>query len=473
MISGVGSGSIESLLQSYRTLEEQPIRQLETQRSGINNRISIFNDLKKKLDALQSAMKKLSGSGTTSIFGNKISTVSDESYMTVTTTSTATPTSHTVFISQLAKADKIISNQFSLAGTDLATSLGAGTHSFEISVNGTPQQVSIDITGEEDNETIINRVVSAVNDTADIGIRASVVNDTDSTARLVFTSQETGADFEMNLTDITGTFLANLGMNDSTAMSGNSGGYVYDSSELNARITVDGISIERNSNTIENAIGGLTLTLQKPHAAGESPATLNVDNDVESIQKNIEDFVTAYNDVMSFIQTNTQINTTTYERSALSGDFAVSNLKLQMRTLLTQPVTGLADGSLTMLAQIGITTDRYGKLSISDSGKLEENLKGNLDQVSAIFNSADGMATRFVDFLDSYTSADGIIEKRKSVYQGNINMINTRISRLEDLVDRKIESYRQQFSQLQAAYNMYSSQYASLGSLMQGGFVSY
>lgn len=471
MISSIGASNIDYLMQSYRMIEERPIRDLESRRDSINNRISLFSSLKTKLRALESLASELTYSDSTSIFGSKTATVSDSDYLTVTASASAVVTSHTVLINQLAKADKVVSDQFTLSDTSIYSTLGAGTFTFQVTVNGETHQVSVDISADDDNETILNNIVTAVNNTSDIGITASVINDTSTTGRLVFTSEESGADYEMTLSDVSGSLLSTIGMNDAVAMNGTSGGYVYDSSELNAIVVVDGITIEQNSNVIENAVEGLTFNLKKEHSVGESPVTVNVQADVETITGKLEEFIEAYNDVLDFIQTNTSVNTATYERSAFSGDFTITNIKLELRSLLSEPVTGLTSGDPTILAQIGITPDRNGQLQISDSDTLEEYLSENLDQVAALFNSSDGFATRLVDYLDTYTSGDGVIEKRKDVLQSQITSINNRIEQMQDVVDRRIEYYRQQYSQLQAAYNVYAAQYANMSNMLQTGFI--
>ncbi len=295
MISGFGGNNIDILLQNYRRLEEQPIRNLEARKSIFDKRINLFNDLKSKLSSLDSIVTELGYTGSTSIFGSKAATSSDETVATVTSDSNAVATSHTLFVSQLAKADKIVSNQYTLAGTSLVGSLGAGSFTFNVTVNGTATPVSVTLDAADDDEAVLNKIVTAVNDQAAIGIRASVVKDSGTTGRLVFTSEETGADFEMSLSDASGTLLSTIGMNDSVQMNGTSGGYVYDSTELNAIALVDGISIQSNSNTLENALNGLTINLKKVQAVGEAPVVINVQNDVEKIKGKIQDFIDAYN----------------------------------------------------------------------------------------------------------------------------------------------------------------------------------
>ncbi|MFZ0390252.1 MAG: flagellar filament capping protein FliD [Calditrichia bacterium] len=470
MMSSIGSSDIDYLMQNYRMLEERPIRRLEDQRSSIDKRLSLFNTLKTNLRSLQSLAKELSYNNATSIFSKRLATVSDDSFLTVTATSSASITSHSIEVNQLAKADKIVSSRFNISGNDLASSLGAGTYTFDVAVNGESQQVSVDVAAGDDNETILKNIVSGINNSADIGITASVIHDSEDTMRLVFTSGETGLDFQMGLSDSSGSLLNTIGMDDSVIMNGTSGGRVYDPGELNAVLFIDNVRIERNSNTVEDALEGVTLNLQNAHQAGDPPLTLNVENDTESIKTKLQEFIDSYNKVMDFIKTNTQVNSATHERSALSGDFAVSRLKMQVRGLLSQPVSGLAAGAPTILSSIGITADRGGKLSISDDDKLKEMLNTNLDQVADLFSSEDGVANRLVDILDSYTSGDGVISRRRDILQGQVTSLNNRIDRTQEMVDRRIEYYRQQFSQLQAASSMFSFQSSMISSMQQSAF---
>ncbi len=471
MISPVGGNNIELLLQSYRVLEERPIRELESRKDFIDQRISKLNELKSKLNALQSIAKELGYSTSTSIWGSKTATSSDESIVKVTASSSAVATSHTVKVLQLAKADKIISNQYTLTGTDIVNSLGAGTYTFEVTVNGTSQQVSVDIAAGEDNETILKNIVTAVNNTTDIQISASFIQDSSGTGRLVFTSNETGQDYEMTLTDVSGSLLSTIGMNDSVAMSGTSGGYLYASSELNAIVEIDGITVTSNDNSIDTAVEGVTFDLYKTQSTSDAPVNVDVSVDVETIKGKIQSFIDKYNEVFDFIKDNTKVDTTTYKRSIFSGDYSIMRLRLQLREAMSDPVSGLPSGYPTILAEIGIEADRDGKLSITDSAKLEDMLKNNLEQVEALFNSSDGYSSRLDSLLEEMTGGDGVIESRKDVLSGQISSINNRIDLLQKQVDRKMEYYREQFSQLQAAYAMYTSQFSYISQISQTGLV--
>ncbi len=469
MIPSLSNSNIEILLQNLRSLEERPIQTLQTKVDSLNNRITLFDDLKSKLSTLSSLAKELKASGSTSIYGKKSATSSDETVATVTASSSAVVTSHTLFVSQLAKSDQVVSNQYTLSGTDISTALGAGTFTFDVTVNGTTTSVSVNITAGDDNETVLNNIVTAVNNTTDVGIKASFVQDSGTTGRLVFTSEETGADYEMSISDTSGSLLSTIGMNDSVQTSGTSGGYVYDSTQLNAVVTLDGISVQSNSNTIDSALGGVTINLLKTQQTGEQSVTINVSNDVESIKGKIEDFINAYNDVLDFIITNTAVDTTTYQRSTFSGDYSITNLRFQLREAMGDAVTGLSAGDPTLLTDLGISIAQNGKLSISDTNKLENMIRDNLSQVEQLFNSADGFSVRLDSILDEMTAGDGILEKRKDVLQNNITTLNNRIDLIQKSVDKKLENYRAQFAQLQAAYSTFVSQ-SNFISRIAGGF---
>ncbi|MCB0261629.1 MAG: flagellar filament capping protein FliD [Calditrichaeota bacterium] len=470
MVSGFSSGNIELLLESYRSLEREPIRQLESRKSGIDNRIKLFNDLKSKLSALSTLSKDLSYSGTTSFFGKKTASSSDEDYLTVTATSTAVATSTSVFVNQLAKADKVVSSQFTNTGTDIATGLGAGTFNFDVTVNGVATPVSVLLDGTEDNETLLGKVSSAVNNATGAGIRASIIKDSSSTSRMVFTSTETGADYEMTLSDTSGGLLSAIGINDSVAANGTTGGYVYDTSELNAIATIDGITVTSNTNTLEDVVTGLTISLKKQQEIGETPITVNAENDVEGIKEKLQEFIDAYNGVLDFIKTNTAVNTTTYERSAFSGDYSISTFKFQLRQIIATPITGLGVDDPSLLSELGITTDRNGKLSISDADSLDDLIKNNISQVEQIFNAADGISGKLETLLDGMTDGEGIITRRKQVLESQITTMNSRIKLMESSVDKKMDYYRTQFAQLQAAYAQYQSQYSYITALTQSSF---
>ncbi len=470
MVSGFSSGNIELLLESYRSLEREPIRQLQSRKSSIDNRIKLFNDLKSKLSALSTLSKDLSYSGTTSFFGKKTASSSDEDYLTVTASSTAVATSTSVFVNQLAKADKVVSSQFANIGTDIATGLGAGTFDFDVTVNGVATPVSVTLDGTENNETLLGKVSSAVNNATGAGIRASIIKDSSSTSRMVFTSTETGADYEMTLSDTTGGLLSAIGINDSVAASGTTGGYVYDTSELNAIATIDGITVTSNTNTLEDVVTGLTISLKKQQEIGETPITVNAENDVEGIKEKLQEFIDAYNGVLDFIKTNTAVNTTTYERSAFSGDYSISTFKFQLRQIIATPITGLGVDDPSLLTELGITTDRNGKLSISDADSLDDLIKNNISQVEQMFNAADGISGKLETLLDGMTDGEGIITRRKQVLESQITTMNSRIKLMESSVDRKMEYYRTQFAQLQAAYAQYQSQYSYITALTQSSF---
>ncbi|MCB0268720.1 MAG: flagellar filament capping protein FliD, partial [Calditrichaeota bacterium] len=162
--------------------------------------------------------------------------------------------------------------------------------------------------------------------------------------------------------------------------------------------------------------------------------------------------------------------TTTYERSAFSGDYSISTFKFQLRQIIATPITGLGVDDPSLLSELGITTDRNGKLSISDADSLDDLIKNNISQVEQIFNAADGISGKLETLLDGMTDGEGIITRRKQVLESQITTMNSRIKLMESSVDKKMDYYRTQFAQLQAAYAQYQSQYSYITALTQSSF---
>ena len=107
----------------------QPITSLENQRSELEVRSAVFTDLGEKLSALEDALERISASGTSSLFRSKSVTSSAENLLTATATGDAQAGSHTVFVTQLARAHAVVSGRYDQAGTVLSQAQ-AGTKTF-------------------------------------------------------------------------------------------------------------------------------------------------------------------------------------------------------------------------------------------------------------------------------------------------------------------------------------------------------
>jgi len=162
-------------------------------------------------------------------------------------------------------------------------------------------------------------------------------------------------------------------------------------------IKVDGITFTRSSNTISDIIPGVTLNLESL-----SSGTLTISTDNTAIALNIQDFVDAFNELVAFIDEQTEFNPETFQTGVLFGNTAVQSLETTLRRIVSGPVVG-GSGTFGFLSQIGITTQDDGTL-ILDEVKLDQALTTDLDSVVSLFTSsgtASDANVTFVGFTDN------------------------------------------------------------------------
>jgi flagellar hook-associated protein 2 len=149
-----------------------------------------------------------------------------------------------------------------------------------------------------------------------------------------------------------------------------------------AIVKVDNLTLVKPTNTIADAIQGVTLNLVKADAS--TPVNLSISTDATGAQKKIKDFVTAYNAVITFFNKQQSFDPKVGKANPLLGDFTISSVQHALQNTITGAVPGLTSGKLN-LAQIGISSDRTtGELSIDDA-KLSSMLSSDPTEVLKLF----------------------------------------------------------------------------------------
>jgi len=291
------------------------------------------------------------------------------------------------------------------------------------------------------------------------GVTASIVND-----KLLLTGDNTGASATIKLEDVSGTLLTDLGLL--------SGGVNNDLQRAqDAEVWVNGLLVKSATNTVTNAIPGVTLTLHKATGIDEN---LTITNDTAPAVNAIQDFVNQYNSVMDFISTKIG------KGGDLQGDPTLARIQQTLWKMVTETVEGTS-GKYRTLWDIGISTgsvvgsgaltfDRSGKLAL-DTTKLTAALEDDPDAVRALFeNGADkGIAEK----LDSYIkglvrSGDGVLTTKEKFLEDVMDDIEEQIARLEERLAAKEEQLRKQFAAMEKALSMLQSQGAWLNAQIMG-----
>ena len=225
-------------------------------------------------------------------------------------------------------------------------------------------------------------------------------------------------------------------------------------------MVVNDITIERQSNTISDALPGVTFTVKAESKADE---TLDITRATDANQKAISDWVTAYNSLQSTINSVTKYvavdagEDQSASNGALVGDGNVRSIRAQLRSMLTD----IQSGSVQIMAQLGITQDpakgsdgTMGNLKI-DNDKLKKALTDNPAGVQQYFigdGTTTGLATKMSSTLDSMLSTSvgktGVIQNAKDGINKTLKSLSERYDDMEASIDATMARYKAQFTQL-------------------------
>ena len=303
-------------------------------------------------------------------------------------------------------------------------------------------------------DTTMSQLVDLINNSAgNPGVTASIINDgSASPYKLVLKADSTGADQEI-------TMLAQL-PDLALAVAGQTG------SGLNAQITIDGVSYQRQNNAISDVLSGITLDLK---AAGTS--TISVASNDAAIKELVVAFVTAYNDAVQEISKNTGYNETT-EGFGILARTTLRDLPYSLQNIMTTSVKADSAGLVTTMFDLGLEFNRDGTISI-DETTLSAAITGAPGSVSAFFlGNGDAGITGLADTVNEYlrevTSGAGQIAAEKTSAQTRIDDLQLRIETETERLDKRYEILAKQF----VALDQYMSQMKSMGSYLTGQFDS-
>ncbi len=479
-----GNSNITRLIDAILQIEARPKIVLEDKKTQLDQRKAILSDLDSKLSALNTLAKRLTDP-ITDYFAAKLASSSDEEFFTASANSSAVVGSHDIFIERLAKSDTRVSKQFTESGSDLRTFFDTnGSQTFQIEVahptdsdssNRVSISVTINPTGTT-NDDILDEIAQAVNTAmgnavtagtiiTDEKVVASVVHEQDGTSRLIFRSAHSGFTYRMDFTDSANSLLSTLEISNNVQTTGTSGGYVTSigtsatDSLLNAKLQVDGLTFYRDGNTIDDIIDGVTLTLKNITATTE---TVSVSSDVGAVKQEVEDFLSAYNEVLQFIKAKIAVDPETRVRGPLASDSTYRELLSTLRNIMSEKVSNVVNGNPEYLFEIGITAAVDGTLSITDDEKFENALLSGSNAISDLFNVSDGKATKIKDTLEGYVKVGGIIDDGKTSIDDRIKSIDDRIARLDARLAKREQQLIAQFAKMQEVASLLQRQQFTL-----------
>jgi flagellar hook-associated protein 2 len=438
-ISSVGVGTngldVKNIIAKLVELEKEPLNKLTVQAATVKTKISAFGQIKSLVSTLQDAASKL-----TSVTGwNGVSTTSSDSkFVSATAVGGTLPTTFSVEVQGLAKAQ----------ATASAALLPVGG-----ALGGSGQPVDITISASDK----LSDVASKING-SNAGVTASILSDA-SGERLLLRSKSTGEEFGFRLSVMEDgdTDPQSAGNTDATGLSRLVNGTTVTQAAADAKATVNGIAVSSATNTFASTISGVTFKAEQITTA---PIEITVGKDESAIKSNIDGFVKAYNAINELLQEATKYDAKTGSAGLLQGDSTAVALQNSLRNAIQSISTG--GGGFQRLADVGITQQLGGNLAV-DSTKLNKALTEKPDDVKNLFRntgggSADGIAVQLKALTTNLLANDGFFKSKDDTLQLSLK----RNSQDQTRVNEKVDAFEKRITR---RYNALDTQLSSLNGL--------
>ena len=255
------------------------------------------------------------------------------------------------------------------------------------------------------------------------------------------------------------------------------------SSALDAKLTIDGIPVTRESNSIDDLIQGVTLDL---NSTSDKEIEIEIKPDREAIKNKIIEYVGNYNQVLQNIHiltskdpaviseldylTDAEKETAKKNLGLFQGDMTFSQLKNRLQQLAMESYPTPSGNNLSLLSQIGISTNSSGfgaginksklrgYLEINED-TLDEVLKKDVKNIQDLFGSDTdgdlivdtGAAYEMNKYISSYTQVGGLVASRITGLSNQIHNTETDITNMNRKMDDKEAQLRVKFGRMESA----------------------
>lgn len=378
-IGGIASGlDTDDIITQLMQLERQPIARMQQRQQTLASTRDAWGQVNTKLSTLRSAVDAIRRPDR---FTN-LTSVTSSAPDAVSVTRSGRPTDG----EQLSFTVEQLATRMQQSAGDTFTGRDALLDGRQLSV--TVGGETVDLTEDLGDDATLADLIAAVN-TADLGVRASALQVSEGQFRLVLTADDTGS---------LGAFSVDSG--------GWAEGFEVTQQAHDAMVRVGGIEVTRSSNTIDDLVDGVSITL---HRTTDTAVTVGASRDVEAAVNAVKSFVDAANSALGTISKLTSYDAETGTAGALQGQFAATRLAAQIRSTISAPVQGLTGADATASA-VGIRTARDGTLEL-DEARLREAFTNDFDATARRFSRAAAADS------DAVSSASGRSDTQAGTYQ--------------------------------------------------------
>lgn len=387
VVTGSSSGGLDTqaLVEALTTAKRLPAVQLESRIETNTTKSTAYNDMRDILSRFQDAANFLRNppgvaNESENTFEYRTASVSNSgatagsNYLSVNVEPGVDISNYDVTVDQLATYNVKVTNTFALADADTAAvgaalPFAAGTYAFGAA--------GVNVTFNAGDT--LNQVASRINAvSSQTQVKATVIQVSAGNYALSLKTTDTGAD-----------------LNYATPAGFAAGGWLSEVDALDSQMSIDGITVTRHNNSIDDAIDGVTFNL-----LAETPATdtlkVGVSADKDVVKSAILHFVDAYNEFKIFAakQMETGDDGKPLDTSVLISSSTLRSTLTRVNNEMASVVQGLASGSADRLSDIGITFNDYPgdkdtpfvrNILNVDESKLDSALASNFQGVKDVF----------------------------------------------------------------------------------------
>ncbi len=415
---------------------------METRKSKINDKKSLVQQLSSLVESMRGEVLK--NKNARSLRELAINTGDSKNISITADKNVAEPGKYQLEIMELAQRSSALTN--GVEDKD-KTYVGVG-YIRTILPNGDKKEVFID-----DKNANLTGIAKLINTNPELGMRANVVNDgkdKDAPYRLIVSMSETG---DSNKVDFPYLYLVDGEVD------------LYFEEERpaqDAKIKLDGFSIEVPGNRITELIPGVTIDLKKAKVGEE--ISIEVTEDIQKIGGKINSLIDNINNVLKFIKEQNTLNEKSDTSRTLGGDSLLQSIEGRIRSAIFNAIK--TDSGIMRAGDIGITFQRNGLLQF-DQAKFESALSKDYKKVTQTltgkYTPGGGKTNGFIDILEDtakvlLSNPSGVITNRKGGLQTQINQIDRQIANRQRIVQQKEEVLKAKFARLEETISRIRSQ---------------
>ncbi len=390
------TSAVSQILDADRACE----RQWQSQQQLISVQVSALNQLQSGASSLSDSLDALQDP-TGALLATNISST-QPGIVSATAAAGTSAGTHIVVVQNLATT----ASWFSDAVATSTTAFTADSFDLTVGSGSSPATTTIALGNGVNTPADLVKYINGLN----LGVTASAVTDANG-VRVALVSNNSGSASDFSIQPTPGTSSSSL--------------FTRASTGANASLTVDGVPISSATNTVTGAINGVTLSLN-----GQAPGSevvLTVGPDAGSAEQAVNAFVSAYNNLVQQVTSEFAYDSTNQTSGPLSGD---STVRLLQSSLLAAPSYSAASGSITSLADLGITMNDDGTLSV-DSSTLNAAIQNNSSAVQAFFqgSTSNGFAANLKSDLTTFS------DPSQGAFTVDLQSLNNENNDLQDQIN--------------------------------------